>query len=496
MKQILAVACLGALFGASTLQAENVFPTVPEEMGTKVEITRKVDLGTVDRSYLSAPDVRSMFYPMWGYEPSSTIHRLAWNPDGQNIYFADLRFIYTVPVTGGLPRLIFDSYYLYPFEGKRYVISETIIEIAGVSPDGKYLYFSRVHHEEGSGAEVTITPKGEFYRCKTSSRSVALERLDLQTGEVLRINSNLTDMVGNLILSSSGKYLTYTALTAQNISIQRVVDTATLAEWDIPILYPWGFSGDEFLLYSQDKKLLRIPIHGGDPEQVAVLTAGATTQPGLNFNTPSLGMGFSPDSKWALTEEFTGERYSKTLTKPDGCEFSFTKSLMKICLINLFTGTISDELLVPNFLTAREMRFSPDGRRYCYILENVENKNYCQEFSIYIKDFNPPKEDGKQLDVADASPLGFALTGNYPNPFNPTTTISFTLPSTGTANLAVYSITGQKIRDLVNGPMSAGAHSIVWDGRDASGQPVSSGVYLTRLSQGSHTTAGRMLLAK
>ena len=95
-----------------------------------------------------------------------------------------------------------------------------------------------------------------------------------------------------------------------------------------------------------------------------------------------------------------------------------------------------------------------------------------------------------------ALPVALELRGNYPNPFNPSTIIAFNLPAFGVAKLSVYNITGQKVRDLVNGPLSAGSHSIVWDGRDASGQLVSSGVYLTRLSQGSHATAGRMLLAK
>ena len=64
-----------------------------------------------------------------------------------------------------------------------------------------------------------------------------------------------------------------------------------------------------------------------------------------------------------------------------------------------------------------------------------------------------------------ASPISFAITSNCPNPFNPSTTISFTLPTAARAELSVYSITGQKIRTLLSGPMTAGSHSAVWDGR-------------------------------
>jgi serine protease AprX len=88
------------------------------------------------------------------------------------------------------------------------------------------------------------------------------------------------------------------------------------------------------------------------------------------------------------------------------------------------------------------------------------------------------------------------INGNYPNPFNPSTTIGFTLPATGATSLSVFSITGRKVRELVNETLSAGPHSVAWDGRDDSGKPVSSGVYLSRLRMGGHITGGRMLLVK
>jgi hypothetical protein len=89
-----------------------------------------------------------------------------------------------------------------------------------------------------------------------------------------------------------------------------------------------------------------------------------------------------------------------------------------------------------------------------------------------------------------------AIFNNFPNPFNPSTTISFSLPETGPVNLAVFSVTGQKIRELASGPFPAGRHSVIWDGRDQSGMPVSSGVYLSRLITKKKSTANRMLLVK
>jgi len=98
----------------------------------------------------------------------------------------------------------------------------------------------------------------------------------------------------------------------------------------------------------------------------------------------------------------------------------------------------------------------------------------------------------------DESPLEQSLNfGNYPNPFNPSTTISFNLASDGKVSIAVYNIKGQKVRQLVSDHISAGEHSIVWNGDDVSGKKVGSGVYLYKLNVNGKTEAvKRCLLLK
>ena len=88
------------------------------------------------------------------------------------------------------------------------------------------------------------------------------------------------------------------------------------------------------------------------------------------------------------------------------------------------------------------------------------------------------------------------IIGISPNPFNSFITLTFLLPSSGSAVLSIYSLTGQKVRTLVSGNQTAGTHSVSWDGRDDSGRAVSSGVYLSRLRMGEKVAIGRMLLLK
>lgn len=100
-----------------------------------------------------------------------------------------------------------------------------------------------------------------------------------------------------------------------------------------------------------------------------------------------------------------------------------------------------------------------------------------------------------ETDVTDAAPEPLSLTA-FPNPFNPSTTISFTLPDYGHASLAVYNLAGQKVRTLADSPMASGRHTIVWDGRDDTGNAVATGIYFTRLTAGNTVATGKLALVK
>ena len=79
-------------------------------------------------------------------------------------------------------------------------------------------------------------------------------------------------------------------------------------------------------------------------------------------------------------------------------------------------------------------------------------------------------------------PTKFALHPAYPNPFNPSTTISFDLPKREAVKLTVFDITGRVVRTLLDKQLAAGTHHVTWDGKNEAGHPVASGVYLFRLS--------------
>jgi len=88
------------------------------------------------------------------------------------------------------------------------------------------------------------------------------------------------------------------------------------------------------------------------------------------------------------------------------------------------------------------------------------------------------------------------LFSNFPNPFNPETTIAFSLSNVGNVVINVYNVRGQRVRTLLNEQREPGHHSVVWNGTDDNGRAVSSGIYLYRIVAGEYTSMRRMLLLK
>ncbi len=100
------------------------------------------------------------------------------------------------------------------------------------------------------------------------------------------------------------------------------------------------------------------------------------------------------------------------------------------------------------------------------------------------------------IDDAPSLPVKFVLNDNYPNPFNPQTNISFTVPSSGNINLTVYNITGQRVATLVDGYQHSGEHNVQWNGLDQNGNQVSSGIYFYSLKTDASSMTKSMVLLK
>ncbi len=143
-----------------------------------------------------------------------------------------------------------------------------------------------------------------------------------------------------------------------------------------------------------------------------------------------------------------------------------------------------------------------------------DNGDYTlQETSPCIDAGNPSTPDDPDGTVADmgvfyfeqvpsgvpgAAPVrSLTVLQNYPNPFNPSTVISFDLPAASSVQLDVYDVAGRLVRSLVRDErMSAGPHTVSWDGKDRDGNNVTSGVYFYRVRTDSEDATRSMTLLK
>lgn len=113
-----------------------------------------------------------------------------------------------------------------------------------------------------------------------------------------------------------------------------------------------------------------------------------------------------------------------------------------------------------------------------------ENNNAMQKVEIEILHSNP------------ALVIDYKLFQNFPNPFNPSTLISFSVPKDEFVTIKIYDMIGQEIKTLVNGDTKAGTHLLNWDGLDNNGMKVSSGSYIYRMTAGEFVQARKMILLK
>lgn len=114
---------------------------------------------------------------------------------------------------------------------------------------------------------------------------------------------------------------------------------------------------------------------------------------------------------------------------------------------------------------------------------------------IKIHSFWVKVEGTSAIDKKASSPItDFRLEQNFPNPFNPTTTIAFNLPKAAQVRLSVFDLQGRKVHTLVNQSMPAGRHQAKWDGTNDSGNKVTSGVYLYMLKVGTFKQTKKMIL--
>ena len=113
--------------------------------------------------------------------------------------------------------------------------------------------------------------------------------------------------------------------------------------------------------------------------------------------------------------------------------------------------------------------------------------------SSYLARWTPESASAVEGGVV---PVNRAMLRVHPNPFNPRTTIRYTVPAAGPVEVAVFDLAGRRVTTLWSGHREAGPHELVWEGRDAASGPAAAGVYLVRVAQGRERALQKVTLVK
>lgn len=192
----------------------------------------------------------------------------------------------------------------------------------------------------------------------------------------------------------------------------------------------------------------------------------------LNFGTVNIGQ--------SATREFVIVNYGTTALN---CMFANVPGYS--------INPSSPVSIAPQSNQVMSVTFTPtEAMAYNGVLTVTTNDETNPVFTININGSALGNNDQPQL------PKVTKLNTNYPNPFNPETTISFDLKENSDVKISIYNIKGQLVKTLVDRPMNAGRHQLVWNGKDHNQQRVSSGVYFFRMDSKNYHSTKKMLLMK
>ena len=137
-----------------------------------------------------------------------------------------------------------------------------------------------------------------------------------------------------------------------------------------------------------------------------------------------------------------------------------------------------------------------------YYDQNLDSGEYTYWVTaLYTEGESEPSNEvvveiESSTDDTTTAPMVTRLNSNYPNPFNPETTISFSLQQAGPVTIEIFNIRGQKVTTLVDAHLDAGEHRIVWDSRSDRNRESGSGIYFYRMQSGEYTATKKMILMK
>ncbi len=442
-----------------------------------------------------------------------SVDNLAYSPDGNWYAYQSSSSIKVVPLNSGERLNITDDILIngYHVRFAPYGLD--------FSADSRKLVASIKIYDttKGSSWYESVDEDGRITR-RSSNGIPSIISIDIYSGEITYIADGQ-----NPLCAPDGRYILYSNYDSryhtdpQNVEHQYELARFDILTGDIEFIEP-AFD-DEFVVGTDD-------FVKGPDDEYCYFSVKRYYEEDKYSDFTIARMPYDGGEVEELTERYKYGICEDVIISSDGKWALFSDPWFDILVVNLQTGKIFNALTGKEQYVARPhdfeapliMRFFKEPffydnetkigytttmTQWCGstnsdvdlvvpIEETRKNGTYINDFDF--ETFSVRGED--TLTAVDEQPEAFPTLGAFPNPFNPNTTLQFTLPEAGYAELTVFNIAGQQVRSLASGEFSAGVHSVPWNGCDQNGVPVSSGIYLSRLTYRDNVVTSRMTLVK
>jgi PKD repeat protein len=183
-----------------------------------------------------------------------------------------------------------------------------------------------------------------------------------------------------------------------------------------------------------------------------------------------------------LTEELTVSLTWNTSNAPDLKQYTVYRSTDDFHFIGI--GTTTDTTLVDDDVELNQ--------EYYYVVTAMDSSGNESDFSVSVSITVAISNIGEDVSI----PTHYYLAQNFPNPFNPVTTICYGLPTAGYVKIIIYDILGHKVRTLLDSRKTAGHHALKWNGKNSLGKTVSSGIYYYHIISNDFNQIKKMILLR
>ncbi|MFC1650864.1 PQQ-binding-like beta-propeller repeat protein [Candidatus Latescibacterota bacterium] len=434
--------------------------------------------------------------------PNTTVHNsVVYKIMSVNAYSDDLEFLWEFPLGETL------QYYHSAIGNDGTIYASTTEALYAITPQGtlKWKIDTEGIYQFAIGSDKTLY---------ASCQDLKLRAINNLDGSILYstpLNEwyQLPPVIGSdgtiYIMEGTSKASCFTSTGTQKWSVDIPINT----KYDLTPRMALNHT-DVLYVYGPAYGVVAISPEGGTPV-LKDLPGGLTSNLVIDrdgilyFNSEDSLIAKKPDgySKWSLNifpHNLPSENLIETISLGENAIYA-TLTDASVMAVN-YDGTLewtepagSGDTPIYPILRSDGLAFMGD---YRYLLKVDINEQGFQKGAPWPyanhdprNSFNVRTPFDTAVEDSDSKPVEYITAAAYPNPFNPSTTISFTLPEKDHANLSVYSITGQVIATLVDEKLSRGIHNVKFEAKE-----LSSGVYFYRLVTGSGMASGKILLLR